>query len=159
MTDSTASVADADTFSVRRSIRIAAPPETVWTAITEPALISRWFGRAEFDGSGAGALGTLSWDDREPIPVRIESVDAPRSISYRWSNDDAGVAPAESRFDRSTVFTFTLDASGDGTLLTVVETGFETTSEPVADLELHRQGWDSELDELISLLADLGAGR
>ncbi|MEP6561594.1 MAG: hypothetical protein ABJD68_11065 [Nakamurella sp.] len=39
-----------------------------------------------------------------------------------------------------------------GTQLTVVESGFETTSDPVANLESHRTGWDSELDQLVALL-------
>ena len=40
----------------------------------------------------------------------------------------------------------------DGTELTVVETGFENTSDPAANLESHREGWDSELDKLVALL-------
>ena len=39
-----------------------------------------------------------------------------------------------------------------GTQLTVVETGFETTSDPAANLESHRGGWDSELDELVAFV-------
>ena len=147
------SVIDDATFSVRRTIHIAAPIEKVWEAITEPALISRWFGRADFPSTKVGANGTLSWDDYGSIPVRIEAIDAPRSITYRWSNDDAlGKLPAVVDDGDSTVFTFTLDTEDDGTRLSVVETGFETTSDPVANLESHRGGWDSELDELVDLL-------
>ncbi|HEX5859224.1 MAG TPA: SRPBCC domain-containing protein [Microbacterium sp.] len=62
-------------------------------------------------------------------------------------------APAETvDADHSTVFTFTLEAVADGTELTVVETGFETTSDPAANLESHREGWNSELDKLVALL-------
>ena len=39
-----------------------------------------------------------------------------------------------------------------GTQLTVVESGFEHTSDPAANLESHREGWDSELDKLVALL-------
>ena len=52
MTDNEASVIDEGTFSVRRTIRIAAPIEKVWTAVTEPEHISRWFGRTVLDGDG-----------------------------------------------------------------------------------------------------------
>jgi hypothetical protein len=34
----------------------------------------------------------------------------------------------------------------------VLETGFETTSDPLANLESHRTGWDAELDKLVALL-------
>ena len=40
----------------------------------------------------------------------------------------------------------------NGTRLTVVETGFEHTSDPSANLESHREGWDGELDKLVALL-------
>ena len=74
-------------------------------------------------------------------------------VSYRWGNDDAsGVVEAELDDAHSTVFTFTLEPVADGTRLTVVETGFETTSDPAANLEDHRSGWDGELDKLVALL-------
>ena len=149
------SVVDAEAFTVRRTIQIAAPVEKVWTAVTAPEHISRWFGEAAFDAFEVGALGTLSWPDEGAIPVRIEAIDEPRMVSYRWSNDDAlGTRPTEIDDAHSTVFTFTLEALDDGTALTVVETGFETTSDPAANLEDHRGGWDAELDELVALLED-----
>lgn len=153
MTTNQPSVVDEDSFSVRRTIHIAATVEKVWIAVTAPEHISRWFGQAAFDGSRTGALGTLTWPDRAPVPVRIESVDEPRTIAYRWCNDDAaGLTPTDIDGGPSTVFTFSLEPEADGTRLTVVETGFETTSDPLANLESHRTGWDAELDKLVALL-------
>jgi len=150
---SQASVVDESTFTVRRTLDIAASVAKVWAAITEPEHISRWFGRAQFDGSAAGSTGTLTWEGYGSVPVRIEAVDAPRSISYRWANDDAlGQLPSEVTETNSTVFTFTLEETAGGTRLTVVETGFEVTSAPAANLESHRQGWDGELDKLVALV-------
>lgn len=147
------SVIDESEFTVRRTIRIAAPIEKVWSAVTEPEHISKWFGRAEFDRAGVGARGTLTFPGYGDVPVRIEAIDAPRMVSYRWSNDDAvGLLPKEVDDGHSTVFTFTLEPVSDGTQLTVVETGFDTTSDPAANLESHRQGWDGELDKLVALL-------
>src|SRR6476469_9985861 len=71
-------VVDAAEFTVRRTIRIAAPVEKVWSAVTEPEHISRWFGRTELDGSGAGARGTMTFAERGSIPLRVEAMDAPR---------------------------------------------------------------------------------
>lgn len=148
-----ASVVDPTTFTVRRTVTIAAPVEKVWAAVTEPALISQWFGRADFEGTTAGSEGTLTFDGHGVVPVRIESVDAPRSIAYRWGNDDAlGSFDPTVPEVTSTVFTFTLEPIDGGTRLTVVETGFEHTSAPLANLEDHRTGWNSELDKLVDLL-------
>ena len=52
----------------------------------------------------------------------------------------------------STVFTFTLEPVPDGTQLTVVETGFDRTSDPAANMASHAEGWVSELDKLVALL-------
>ncbi|WP_211229287.1 SRPBCC family protein [Nakamurella lactea] len=153
MTSNQQSVVDEDTFTVRRTILIEAPVEKVWTAVTAPEHISKWFGQAVFSGTAAGSTGTLTWPGNQPIPVRIEAVDEPRSVSYRWGNDDAaGRPPADVDGGPSTVFTFTLETVPGGTRLTVVETGFETTSDPLANLESHRTGWDAELDTLVALV-------
>jgi uncharacterized protein YndB with AHSA1/START domain len=156
MTTNPPAVADQGRLTVRRTIRIAAPVEKVWSAVTEPAHISRWFGQAELDGAGAGARGTLFWPDRGHVPLRIEAIDPPRAVSYRWSNDESAGGGLREEVDdeHSTVFTFTLEPVPEGTQLTVVETGFETTADPAANLESHRAGWDSELDALVDLLEE-----
>ncbi|MFD4422057.1 SRPBCC family protein [Agromyces sp. NPDC058484] len=153
MTDNQPSVIHEGTFTVRRTIRIAAPIEKVWRAVTEPEHISRWFGHTVLDGTGPGASGTITFTDYGAVPLRVEAVDAPRSVSYRWGNDDAlGKLPDAVDDDTSTVFTFTLEAEAGGTRLTVVETGFERTSDPAANMESHAEGWVSELDKLVALL-------
>lgn len=153
MTINQPSVIDSGEFTVRRTIAISAPVEKVWAAITEPVQIARWLPQtAVLDGAGAGAAGTFSWPDYA-VPVRIEEVDPQRSITYRWSNDDArGSNPAVVDDEQSTLFRFTLEATADGTQLTVVETGFDTTSDPAFNMNAHRGGWDTELDELVAYL-------
>jgi len=153
MTDNEASVIDEGAFTVRRTIRVAAPLEKVWRAVTEPEHISRWFGQTVLDGAGVGATGTMTFEGYGVIPLRVEAIDAPRSVSYRWGNDDA----ADRRPDvvdeaTTTVFTFTLDEVDGGTELTVVETGFDRTSNPASNMADHAQGWVEELDKLVALL-------
>lgn len=155
MTDNQTAVLDATAFTVRRTIRIAAPRDRVWTAVTDPAHISRWFGRTELDGTGAGAVGSMTFETRGAIPLRVEEYDAPRLVSYAWSNDDAlETLPDTVDDEHATVFTFTLEDDGDGTLLTVVETGFDRTSDPAFTMASHVEGWTSELDKLVALLED-----
>jgi len=153
MTGNEASVIDEGAFTVRRTIRIAAPVDKVWRAVTEPEHISRWFGQTVLDGAGVGATGTMTFEGYGVIPLRVEAIDAPRSVSYRWGNDDA----ADRRPDvldeaTATVFTFTLDEVAGGTELTVVETGFDRTSNPASNMADHAQGWVEELDKLVALL-------
>lgn len=153
MTDNPSAVIDEREFTVRRSVHINAPVEKVWAAVTDPAHISAWFGRAAFDGAGVGARGTLTFPGDHVVPIRVEAIDAPRSVSYRWASGDAPAGrAAELAPEHSTVFTMTLEPLAGGTRLTVVETGFEHLADPPAHLEDHRGGWNGELDKLVALM-------
>lgn len=140
---------DEATFEVRRSLRIEAPPERVWEALTTPAHIARWFGsRADFpDGVHEGALGTFGWPDSGDFPVRIESYDPPSTFAFTW-----GVPGEPLRSGNSTTATFTLTGDDAGTLLRVVESGFAELDGGLvsqrAAMADNAEGWTSELDEL-----------
>ncbi|MHC5796553.1 SRPBCC family protein [Lacisediminihabitans sp. FW035] len=151
MTENERSVVDSDEFTVRRTISIAAPIEKVWAAVTQADLISRWFGdRTILDRVEVGAQGTFAWDGYGDFPVRIEELDPPHTIAYRWGNDNTAATSLDP--DNSTVFRFTLEAIAGGTQLTVVESGFDKLVDPAASMESNRGGWDSELDELVAYL-------
>ncbi|ACZ30886.1 Activator of Hsp90 ATPase 1 family protein [Xylanimonas cellulosilytica DSM 15894] len=145
------SVVDSDAFTVRRTITIAAPPEKVWAAVTQAEHIARWFPQAAvLDELAVGAGGTFTFNGYGAFPVRIEELDPPHVVAYRWGNDNTHAVPIHP--DRSTVFRFTLEPVDGGTRLTVVESGFETLTDPGASMESNRGGWDAELDELVAYL-------
>ena len=149
MTANQPSVVDAGAFTVRRTIAIAAPIEKVWAAVTEPEQLSRWFGqRTVLDELAVGAGGTFSFDGYGDVRVRVEELDPLRAVAYRWSNQGAG----ELDDAHSTVFRFTLEEAGEGTQLTVVESGFGNLADPAGSMEDNRGGWNSELDELVASL-------
>ncbi|MBE1877261.1 SRPBCC domain-containing protein [Myceligenerans pegani] len=148
-------VIDIDTFTVRRTILIYASLEKVWRTVTEPELISQWFGQVTLTGSGTGAVGTIGWLGERRVPIRVETFEPPREVSYRWCNEEGPLSDTVDD-ERATVFTFTLEAISGGTRLTVVETGFEHTSNPEQLMTDHRGGWDGELDKLVALLEDHG---
>lgn len=141
-------------FTVRRSVVIAAPVEKVWAAVTEAEHLAQWFPQnAVLQSVSAGSTGEFTFDGYGTFPVRVESVDPPKMIAYRWGNDNAKSVPLDE--EHSTVFTFTLEALAAGTRLTVVETGFETLSDPLGSLEGNRGGWNHELDELVAYVEAL----
>jgi uncharacterized protein YndB with AHSA1/START domain len=154
MTTNPQSVVNSDEFTVRRTISIKAPIDKVWAAITEAEHLSRWFPQsAVLNDVSVGAEGVFTWDDYEPFAVRIEELDPPRMIAYRWSNESArAVPPTHVDDSQSTVFRFTLEPIDGGTQLTVVESGFGTLPDPAGSLESNRGGWNSELDELVAYL-------
>jgi len=152
MTINDPSTVDAEAFTVRRTVTIAAAPDKVWAAVTRPELIAQWFGNAaRLDRLEVGAEGEFGFEGYGRFPVRIEELDAPRSIAYRWGNENA--TPTELD-ERSTVFRFTLEPvdQGTSTRLTVVESGFDNLLDPARAMESNRGGWDSELDELVAFV-------
>ena len=140
---------DADAFSVSRTISISAPLEKVWAAITEPEHIAKWAGQqATIDALEVGGKGAWTFEGYGSVPLVIEEWDPPRAVAYRWGAMDAPVVDPVV----STVFRFTLEPTDAGTQLTVVESGFQNLADPPASMKDNREGWTSELDELVAYL-------
>jgi hypothetical protein len=70
---------------------------------------------------------------------------------------------AEPAPGNSTLAEFTLAAEGDGTRVTVVETGFDALdgdpAERTAALASHTRGWTAELGELVAYATGTPAAR
>jgi uncharacterized protein YndB with AHSA1/START domain len=140
---------------LKREIVIEAPPEIVWSAVTEPEHIALWFSdAAELDLRPDGT-GTLTWrpggkatDELEEtmvIPLRVIEVDPPRYFAYRWTHPaDEEPTPAN-----SLLVEFTLTPEGDATRLSVVESGFnQVQRETDRELEGHEEGWRVHIERL-----------
>jgi uncharacterized protein YndB with AHSA1/START domain len=153
VTQTTPSIVDEENFSVTRTVVIHASRSAVWAALTQPALIAQWFGQtAELPELVVGGTGEFGWVEYDNFAkVLITAVDEKRTFAYRWAT-----SVDEVRSDNSTEVRFTLTDADDGTVLTVVETGFELVKPDLAgqraELEDHRSGWNEELDELVTLL-------
>jgi uncharacterized protein YndB with AHSA1/START domain len=138
--------------SIEREILIAAPPDRVWTLLTEAEHIGTWFGDAgaEVDLRPGGAL-TMSWEEHGTVHARIERVEPERLFSYRWApfKDPGGGEPVEGN---STLVEFTLEPATDGTRVRVVESGFASLDTTPEQRDAHREenaeGWAIELGHL-----------
>ncbi|MFE7481036.1 SRPBCC domain-containing protein [Streptomyces sp. NPDC057552] len=132
---------------IERETLIAAPVERVWPLVAEPGF---W---VSDPAAAAGILAkpgeTLVVKDPEygDFPVRVEKVEPPTYVAYRWASAFPG---EELTADNSTLVEFTLIAEGDKTRLRVVESGFGAL---VASEELRRKafqdnvgGWPQVLD-------------
>lgn len=145
----TTALVDDATSSVTRTVRVAAPPARVFEVLTREDLVAQWFGqRASLPDLRVGGTGTLGWDGQDDVPLRIEAYDPPRRFAFAWPGCGGELQPGT-----DLTATFTLEPDGDGTLLTVVETGFDQLGDDrLRQLEDHRGGWTSELDELVELV-------
>ena len=145
MTDSTAS----PIASVERELTLRQSPNRVWRAITDPDEIAHWFGSSASIDLRPGGAATFSWEpgheDGGAYAARIERVDPPHYLAYRWARD-SGVAVDDGP---STLVEFDLEPTADGgTLLRLRESGFVAE----ADRAGNDAGWTEELAELVAYL-------
>jgi uncharacterized protein YndB with AHSA1/START domain len=139
--------------AIERTIAINASAERVWSVLTEPAFLGRWFGSGEPVRIDLKPGGLLVFDHgvHGVLPARIETVEPPRVFSWRWSQGAAGEEPDDSN---STLVEFTLteDDSTGGTRLTLVESGFARLGLPADEAaDRHRangRNWPGKLEQL-----------
>jgi uncharacterized protein YndB with AHSA1/START domain len=134
---------------IERETLIAAPLERVWSLVAQPGF---WVAdKASLPGSVAkeGDSMVAKNPDHGDFPVRVEKVEPPTYLAYRWASAFPG---EELRQDNSTLVEFTLTPEGDKTRLRVVESGFtalagseEARGKAVKD---NSGGWPLELDAL-----------
>jgi uncharacterized protein YndB with AHSA1/START domain len=134
---------------IERETLIAAPLDRVWSLVAQTGF---WVAdKASLPGTVAKEGESMVATNAEygDFPVRVEKVEPPTYLAYRWASAFPGV---ELRQDNSTLVEFTLTPEGDQTRLRVVESGFaalaasdELRSQAVED---NTGGWPQELDAL-----------
>jgi uncharacterized protein YndB with AHSA1/START domain len=117
---------------VRREVTVDAAPETVWHALTRPEELAAWFGAsAEVDLRVGGAV-RFRWPDGTERRGLVIAVDPSRRLAFRWRElPTSGTGSAD-----ASVVTFTLEAQGRGTRVTVTESpGVLSVDAPLAMAE------------------------
>jgi uncharacterized protein YndB with AHSA1/START domain len=118
-------------LQLRFTRRLRHSPEKVWRALTEPGDLAAWF-PTEIEGErAAGASLRFSFRHGEGPPMVGEMLryEPPSVLEFRWGNDET--------------LRFELQADGDGSLLTFVDT-FDELGKAARDAA----GWHTCLDIL-----------
>lgn len=147
-----------DTNRIERSIIINAPRERVWRAISNAEEFGRWFGanlKGQTFAPGQSVRGQITNADcgHEHVwfDAVIECIEPQELLSYRWH--PYAIDPAEDYTrEQPTLVTFTLkDAPDNGTLLTVVESGFDNVppSRRLEAFRMNSRGWEAQLDNIV----------
>ncbi|MFJ4290443.1 SRPBCC family protein [Cupriavidus sp. NPDC089707] len=144
-----------DTDRIERSILIEAPVARVWHALADADTFGSWFG-VKFDGAaftpGQRAVGSITYPGYEYLKfdVQVERMEPGKLLSWRWHP-----APMERGRDYSdepsTLVEFTLREVDGGTMLTVVESGFDQIP-PERRMEAFRinsGGWDEQVKNVL----------
>lgn len=139
----TEKTAPSQTEALSFEVELKHPPEKVWRALTEPALLAEWLLPViglKLDVGAAFTFKTQAypgWDGT--VSCRILEIDAPRKISYTWTVPFL-----------DTVVTFSLAPTAFGTRLSIVQTGFKP--EQKKEFGGARYGWSMMSGKLVALL-------
>jgi uncharacterized protein YndB with AHSA1/START domain len=135
------------TESISFELDLRHPPEKVWRALTDPALLSEWLlpvaklqlePGAEFTFQAPPKPG---WDGA--VDCRFVEIEPLRKLSYSWVVG----------FGLNTVVTFALEPTASGTRLSIVQSGF--TADQKQNFGGARYGWRMMGGRLEDVLAGI----
>jgi len=134
---------------IERTVEVAHPPGKVWAALTTAEGLGAWFGDEATIDLRPGGSARMRFSSGFTVDMRVERVEEPAVFGFTWQiyglpEDDP----------RRTYVEFTLEPTGAGTRLRVVETGFAQLPEDAyrAAYDGNTKGWASELGELADYL-------
>jgi uncharacterized protein YndB with AHSA1/START domain len=139
--------APAQTGSISFEFDLPHPPQKVWRALTDPALLAEWLlpvTGLEVPASGAAftfqAPAFPGWDGT--VNCQFLEIEAQRKLSYTW---------VVGGMELETVVTFTLTPTASGTRLSLVQSGFKPSQKQ--NFGGARYGWRMMGGKLEDLLA------
>jgi uncharacterized protein YndB with AHSA1/START domain len=138
-----------NTDRIEKKILLKAPRARVWRAIANAEEFGAWFG-VKMEGRfapGARVSGKITHKGYEHMnmEIEIEQIEPERRFSYRWHpyavdpNVDYSKEP-------TTLVVFELEEVANGTMLTVVESGFDKIpAERRAEaFRMNEHGWSAQ---------------
>ncbi|MBB5078529.1 SRPBCC family protein [Nonomuraea endophytica] len=127
---------------VDESLLIPAPPERVWRALTDALDRAEWWGYIDLDVTPGGKVEER-WSDDSGHPMLtqgvVTEVEEGRMFRFTWSYTDRPVA---------TAVEITLTPAEAGTVVRVLEVGWNHLPDGPATAADHRAGWRIHLTNL-----------
>lgn len=144
--------------SIEQTILLDAPVDEVWQAISDHQRFGEWF-RVALDQpfvAGQRSTGHITHAGYEHIRwnADVETVDPPRALVFRWH--PYAIDPARDYSDEPTTrVEFRLQPEGNGTRVTVTESGFDALPDSRRDeaFRMNSSGWAAQADNLRDYLA------
>lgn len=137
---------------IERETLIEASLERVWALVSVPGF---WVSEESMMAEGEAREGeamVATNPEYGDFPVRVEKVQPPTYLAYRWASTIREEGQHELREDNSTLVEFTLTPEGDKTRLRVVESGFSTLAASgevrAQGIKDNTSGWSQVFDAL-----------
>jgi uncharacterized protein YndB with AHSA1/START domain len=141
------------TDRIEKKVLLRAKRSRVWRALADAREFGAWFG-VKLQGAfaeGAGVRGQITTPGYEhfTLEVQVERIDPERYFAYRW-HPYAVDPKVDYSSEPTTLVEFRLDEAEGGTLLTIVESGFDRIPLARRDeaFRMNDDGWTEQTRNL-----------
>jgi uncharacterized protein YndB with AHSA1/START domain len=142
------------TDRIEKSVFLKAPRSRVWRALSNAEEFGNWFGvklKGKDFVTGQRMEGQLTFEGYEHVvfEIWIERMEPEHAFSYRWHPYALDSAVDYSQ-EPTTLVEFALKEAEGGTLLTVVESGFDKIplSRRPLSFRMNSQGWEGQMKRI-----------
>lgn len=142
---------------IEKSIVLKAPVGRVWRAITDPRQFGQWF-RVRIDDPfvpGKVARGKITYPGYEHLTweVIVQTIEPERYFSFLW-HPYAVDQTRDYAAEPHTLVEFFLDGHPDGTMLRIIESGFDKLPPERRDeaFRMNDGGWSAQIENVSTYL-------
>ena len=146
------------TNEIRKHLHIKATPSRVWRAITDSQQFGAWF-HVKLETPfvvGQSTSGQITYPDWEHVRFTLvtEAIEPETRFAYLWHPYAVDMHKDYSS-EPMTRVEFLLEPQDGGTLLTVVESGFDRLPPERIDeaFRMNERGWAEQLDNIAAYVA------
>ncbi len=144
---------------IEKRIELKAPVSRVWRALTDSREFGEWF-RVKLEGpfvAGEKCHGHITYPGYEHIrmEVVVQKMEPERLFSFTW-HPYAVDPKVDYSVETPTLVEFKLEKSADGTLLTVIESGFDKipSHRRLEAFRMNDDGWTEQMNNIESYVAE-----
>ena len=134
--------------TIQKEIFIKAPPETVFSYLTDPSRMSQWMGVSHELEARPGGAYVVNITGENVARGTYTEIDPPRRVVHTWGWDHGDMAPPG-----STQVAWDLKSEAGGTRLVMTHSELP---DPV--MERHEHGWEHFLERLEKAAAGIDPG-
>ncbi|MFC3650850.1 SRPBCC family protein [Dyella humi] len=147
------------TDRIERQIHIKAPRSKVWRALADAESFGDWFGvalKGKRFVAGEPCEGNITYPGYEHLVwnVMVERIEPERLLSFRW-HPYAIDPDVDYSNEPATLVQFELEETAEGTLLRLVESGFDQipAHRRAEAFRMNSGGWDTQMKNIDAYVA------
>jgi uncharacterized protein YndB with AHSA1/START domain len=141
------------TDRIEKTIELQAPVSRVWKALTDYQEFGKWF-RVRLEGPfvpGQSSRGQITYPGYEHLrwEAIVQKMEPERLFSFTWHPYAVDPKKDYSK-EPPTLVEFTLEKTANGTLLRIVESGFDKLPSRRRDeaFRMNEGGWSAQLENI-----------